>query len=239
MSTQSHMPVFGYEPNRFVLHNGSPEEVRLRWGGVQFTLPPVDKVGKDAAADADGDPIPGTLVLRDGLVMNAEGAIPPEGSMPNWLAFDAIRNVLGVDTITKQAVGTYHKSGVSFLPNAPSKEVVATVRADGMRRYTEHLVEWAQYTVSAYEARVSAARMAGVNPAPPDQDYQKALIVLNKRESQMKVVAVEQVAASESSEDKLKAMREMLQDPKVRAQLGKEYSIRKRGHLEEETSQEG
>jgi hypothetical protein len=239
MSTQAHMPAFGYQPNRFILHNASPEEVRLRWGGVQFTVPPVDKMGKAPAQDADGDNIPGTLVLQDAVVMDRDGSIPEAGSPPNWLAFEAIRNVLGVDTITKQAIGSYHKSGISFLPNGATKEVVATVREDGKRRYMEHLVEWAQYTVSTYEARVSAARMAGVQPAPPDQDYAKSLLILKQRESQMKIVAVEQVAAAESPEDKLKVMREMLLDPKVRAQLGKEYSIRKRGHLEEETSQEG
>lgn len=257
MSTlQPHIPVVGFTPNSFILHNSSPERVDLRWGGVQFTIPSVSDVGPKAALDSDGDPIPGTLVLQDGLVPDKEGVVPPLGSQPNWLAFEAVRNVLGVDTVTKEATGALARAGVSFLPNTPTKDLVATVRADGKRRWDEHRLEWAQYTVSAYEARVQASKMAGVQPAPPDRDYATALAVMRRQEAVIKAQLGDQTQASDDEEmefaafakakamemaekasagmaiDKVKLAEELLLDPTVRANLGRKYQIRKRGHLD-------
>lgn len=254
MSAQT-IPAFGFTPNEFVLHNASPELVDLKWGGVMFTLPPVDVVGPKAAKDVDGDPIPGTLVLRDALVMDKEGTIPPVGSPANWLAFEAIRNLLGIDPVTKEARGAPAKAGLSFLPNSPSKDVIAAVRADGTRRYQEHRVEWAQYTVSAYESRVAACKMVGVPPPPPDQDYAKALIVLKRNEAKFKAEISEagvsddeevafmafakaramemaEAAAAGKNVDKAQLAEELLKDPKVRIHLQRKYSIRQRGYLE-------
>lgn len=256
MSTQTQVPLFGFAPNRFTLHNASPHRIDLRWGGVQFTVPPIDEVGPKPAIDADGDPIPGTVLLEDSLVTDATGSIPPAGSPPNWLAFEAVRNLLGVDTVTKEATGEVAKAGVSFVPNSPDKSVVAAIRADGQRRYQEHLLEWAQYTVSAYESRVQSAKMAGVQPAPPDQDYARALLVLRKHEAKLRetmgagapedpeeirVLAVAKARAMEMAKeaaagkdvDHQKLAEELLQDPKTRAYLlSKGYRIRKRGHLD-------
>lgn len=267
MSTQPHIPTFGYMPNQFTLHNASPERVDLRWGGVMFTLPGVDEIGPKAARDKDGDPIPGTLVLQDGLVPDKDGVLGGPGSPPNWLAFEAIRNLLGVDPVTKVATGQSAKAGLSFLPNAPSKAMVQTVRLDGIRRYEEHRLEWAQYTVATYEARLAAAKAAGVTAAPPDRDYAQAIILLKRHEAKLKAVvdlagettdddalalASAKVMAMELAEkaaagrdiDKTKLAEELLQDPKTRAYLmSKGYRIRKKGYLdvpdEPEQPQEG
>lgn len=268
MSTQTQMigiPTVGFEPNRFTLHNSAPEPLHLRWGGVSFTLPGCEEVGPKAAVDADGDPIPGTLILSDGIVPDKEGVIPPAGSPPNWMAFEAIRNLLGVDTVTKVATGAYAKAGVSFMPARPSKELVTVIRNDGARRYQEHRVEWAQHTVATYEARVAAAKMAGVPAAPPDQDYARALVILKRHESKFreavanagdtdeeeamalasaKAMAMEMAekAAAGKDIDKQKLAEELMSDPKTRAYLmSKGYRIRKKGHLDvpEESALEG
>lgn len=265
MSTQPNIPAFGYSPNRFTLHNASPERIDLKWGGVVFTLPAVDEVGPKAAVDVDGDPIPGTLMLADGIVADKDGVVPPQGSPANWLAFEAIRNLLGVDPITKVATGASAKAGLSYLPNSPSKDLVKTVRADGQARYDAHRLEWAQYTVSAYESRVSNAKMLGVPVAPPDQDYVKAILLLKKQESKLKAQITEadlgddeeiafmafakaramemaEAAAAGKNVDKAQLAEELLKDPKVRAHLGRKFSIRQRGHLdvpEMEAPQEG
>lgn len=252
----STLPIFGFTPNRFTLHNASPQAVDLRWGGVQFTVPPTDMVGPKAALDADGQPIPGTVQLEDSVVTDKDGSIPEAGSPPNWHAFEAVRNLLGVDPVTKEMKGELAKAGISFMPNAPTKDVVAQVKQDGTRRYEEHLLNWAQYTVSAYEARVQSAKMAGVQPAPPDQDYARALIVLRKHETKLKAamstpevgddeeamaLAVAKAEALKMAEraaagkdiDKNKLAEELMTDPKTRAYLlSKGYRIRKKGYLD-------
>lgn len=252
MSTQSYMPSIGFEPNRFTIHNAAPERRNFRWAGLAFTIPAVDEVGPRAALDADGDPIPGTLVLQDSISVDREGMMPAPGTPPNWFAFEAIRNVLGVDPITKVATGTLAKGGVSFLPNAPTKELVANIREDGKRRYLESMVDWAQYTIAAYEARIVASRAAGVVPPPPDRDYGRAhsILTLAKKEeapievppdedemmvaARMKALAMEMAeeAAKDSNVDKAALAEKLLLDPKIRTFLSRKYQIRKRGHVD-------
>ncbi len=252
----STLPSFGYTPNQFTLHNASPEPIDLRWGGVAFTIPAVNVVGPKPALDFDGDPIPGTLLLADGIVPDKDGVIPPAGSPANWMAFEAIRNLLGIDPVTREAKGSSAKAGVSYLPNTPSKDLIAAVLADGKRRWEEHRVEWAQHTVAAYEARVASAKMLGVPAAPPDRDYAKAIQILKKNEAtfkktmeqagdsddeELQVLAIAKARAMEMAEkaaagreiDKKKLAEELLQDPATRAHLmAQGYRIRKKGYLD-------
>lgn len=249
----AYIPAMGFTPNRFTLHNASPEPQTFRWGGVQFTIPGVDMVGKDPARDVDGDPIPGTLMLEDTYAPDRDGIIPPLGTPPNWSAFEAIKSILGVDPATKVAGGVAAKGGISFLPNSPSKDLVARIREDGKRRYAESRVEWAQYTVAAYEARVAAARAVGAQAAPPDEDYSKAVQVLKKwkeglgkseevplDDEEMEFMAFAKAralemasAASEGKNvDKAALAEELLLDPKVRTYLSRKYQIRKRGYMD-------
>lgn len=254
MSTPNYMPSIGYSPNRFTLHNAAPERKNFRWAGLAFTLPAVDEVGPRPALDADGEPIPGTLVLQDAITTDKDGTLPAPGSPPNWLAFEAIRNVLGVDPTTKVASGMLAKSGVSFLPPDPTKDLIARVREDGKRRYMESMVDWAQYTIAAYEARIVAARSAGVTPPPPDRDFGRAHAIISvaraeekqapvevppdedeiMAEARMKALAMEMAskAAEESNVDKAALAEKLLLDPKVRAFLSRKYQFRKRGHVD-------
>jgi hypothetical protein len=250
----AYIPSIGFSPNKFTLHNASPEPLTFRWAGLQFTLPAVDEVGKSPALDADGQPIPGSLILQDGYSVDRDGNLPAPGSPPNWSAFDAIRNVLGVDPNTKQATGVMAKAGVSFLPNTPSKDLIEKVREDGKRRYAESQVDWAQYTVSAYESRVAAARAVGQTAAPPDQDYAKAIQILKRHQARLaqdnkieeipgdeeirlkafieaEAMEMAKEAAAGKDVDKAALAEKLMQDPKVRAYLGRKYSIRQRGYV--------
>lgn len=251
----STLPQFGYTPNRFTLHNASPEPVDLRWGGVTFTIPAVDVVGSKPALDIDGDPIPGTILLADGVVPDKDGVVGAPGSPPNWLAFEAIRNLLNVDPVTNVAKGSPAKAGISYLPASPTKDLVSAVRMDGKRRWDEHRVEWAQYTIAAYESRVANAKALGVPAAPPDQDYVKAVNLLKRHEAKFKAELAEmgetddeemaflafakakamemaEAAAVGKNVDKAQLAEELLKDPKVRAHLGRKFSIRQRGHID-------
>jgi hypothetical protein len=193
--------------------------------------------------------------------------VPPLGSPPNWSAFEAIRNVLGVNASTKKAEGVLAKAGVSYLPNTPTKDVIAFVRADGEARYREYQLEWAEHTVGAYEAVVQKAREVGVVPRPPGKDYLKATVILGAQkrvieqsmrvpnpqatddeemefEVYAKAAAMELAAkgAEGKNVDKAQLAEELLKDPKVRAHLSRKFSIRQRGHLdvpEPEAPQEG
>lgn len=253
MSTQQYMPAMGFAPNRFTLHNAAPERRTFRWGGVQFTLPAIDEIGVAPAKDADGDLIPGSLILEDGYTTDRDGLTPERGTPPNWSAFEAIRNVLGVDPTTKVATGVAAKGGISFLPNSPTKDVIAAVREDGKRRYAESRVEWAQYTVSAYESRVAAARAVGLQAAPPDQDYAKAIQILKKRQEDLgknvevaaddeeiaflafakaRAMEMAEAAAVGKNIDKAALAEELIRDPKIRASLSRKFQIRQRGYVD-------
>jgi len=259
-SAASHMPTIGFIANKFTLHNATPEEITIRWAGLQFTLPPVDALGTRAAHYDTGEPIPGTCVLQDAHCPDRDGMIPGPEEPPNWLAFEAIRNVLGVNTHTKEATGVIARAGVSFLPANPTREVVSAVRANGEQRYAEYMVEWADACVAGYQRAVELSKQHGVIPPPPSADYAKAVMILEKHNEKVRIsisqaqrtleeqVTAEEVeleafiqaealvlakraaAGKEISEEKL--AEELLQKPNVRNYLKRQYSIRKRGYLD-------
>lgn len=258
-ATALHMPILGYARNEFTLHNASPNQLDWKWGGRMFTLPPVDIVGPRAAKYDDGEPIPGTLVLEDSWVPGPDGDIDGRRP-PNWLAFEAIRNVLGVDPETKQAVGVAAKSGISFLPPKPSRELVAFVLEDGKRRYEESQMVWADSVVAGFQTAIQKCREAGVAPPPPSSDYMKAVTLLEKRkkqiEAQLNAVLPEEApdaneieflafakaramematkAAAGKEIDRAALADELLQDPDVRGALQRQYNyrIRKKGYMD-------
>ncbi len=256
MSTAFNVPELGYRLNRFTLHNSSPEEMTLMWAARPFTLPARDQVGPKAAKYDTGEPIPGTLVLEDGWTVSADGTIPT-GGPPNWLAFEAIRNVLGVDPITKKATGVYAKAGISFLPDAPSKELVQKIVADGMHRYEESQIVWADSVVAGFQVAIQRSKEAGMAPPPPSSDYLKATVLLEKRkkeiealygkasetppdDAELEFLAFAEAAAMEMATkaaagkevDKAELANKLLQDPEVRAHLQRKYQyrIRKKGY---------
>lgn len=262
MSTNAfQIPMVGYTKNEYILHNASPEKLELRWASRAFTLPPVDQVGPSPAHYDDGTPIPGTLVLEDGYTYDKDGGIPSADSAPNWSAFSAIRNVLGVDPVTKQAVGFGARAGLSFLPNRPTRELVAQIRVDGERRWQEHMVEWADFVVHGYQTACDRARQAGAAPPPPSSDYMKACAILEKRKkdnealwskapvpveatddeeleflafAEAEAMAMAKKVAVGKEVDETELANTLLQKPEVRAALQRKfnYRIRKKGHMD-------
>lgn len=253
------LPNFGYQPQRYSIHNAGHEAVSVRFAGLAFTVPPVDAFSHNPAIYADGAPIPGTLSLADAYTFDANGQIPPQGGTPNWFAAEAVKHMLGIDS---QGVATspYAKRGLSVLPDKPSREVVEEIRAAGEKRYHEFLVEWAQYTVMAWQDQAERSRRAGVPALPPGADFYKANLIIEKHNEEMKkfLGISSKQAQVENLDDDLEfqtfalaeALRlakgiaeakgiqsaeladQMLQNPEIRRKLQAKYRIRQVGHLD-------
>jgi hypothetical protein len=253
------IPQFGWTPNKFILHNAAPKPVDIRWCGLQFTLPAVDQLGARAASFADGRVIPGTLVLSDAHCVTRDGEFPPPDSPPNWSAFEAIRNVLGINPITRQAESPHAQAGISFLPNSPSEDVFQAVKADGERRYQESLVAWANDVVHNQRVATEKAQQAGLAAPPAGSDYMKAITILERHrktvekdlnlgrleeasgDDELEILAIAKAKAMEMAEknavgksiDKNKLAEEYMQDPQIRQHLmNVGYRIRKKGHAD-------
>lgn len=256
-SPMPYVPPFKITPHRYTLHNARPEAFKLRWGGMRFTIPPVDEVGPKAAKFDDGTPIPGTAVLQDAAAPGHDGVVTRRA----WSAETAIREVLGIDIETGQAVGMAAKAGVSFLPDAPNRHLVARIREDGERRWNESQIEWAEHEVAAQMAGIEKAKEAGVAPPLPGPEYRKAVQVLERYHKKlddtfgrtvdaavesvthddeielaiyMKAAAMQMAEgiAKEKEVDQSMLAEEMLKDPKIRKHLQKKYRIRKVGHTD-------
>lgn len=188
MSTPAmpYMPDFRPVINSYTLHNATPEEIVLKWGGLQMTIPPTEVVGPRAAKDPDGNPIPGTRIISDTYTaISGSGMTPKKGDPPNWFAAAAIKNILKIDPQTGEAVGKSAQKGVSVLPGTPTLAMIAQAKAAGQERYQEFLVEWATNTVNAYQVARERNQQAGYAPPPPGQDYQKSIVILEKSHAKM------------------------------------------------------
>jgi len=255
-----YMPDFKPQINQYTLHNATPEEIILKWGGLQMTVPPVDQIGPRAAKDPDGNLIPGTRIITDTYAATPDGHHPRKGDPPNWFAAAAIRNILKIDPVTGEALGSSARKGVSVLPGQPTAAMVAQAKADGKLRYDQFLVEWATDTVNAYAVARDRNTQAGYAPPPPGADYQKAIIILERSQKRMKaemgMVEIEQVDLQDEGTDEdleawvlAEAMKrakepaeemqipqedlafQMLKNPKIRAALRKKgLRIRQVGH---------
>jgi hypothetical protein len=262
MATQTtpYIPQFGYQPRSFSVHNAGDEAVSVRFAGLAFTLPPVDAFSHNPAIFADGAPIPGTLSLADAYTFDANGQIPPQGGQPNWFAAEAVKHMLGIDS---QGIATsaYAKRGLSVLPDKPSREVVEQINLAGRSRYLTFLVEWAQYTVMAWQDQAERSRRAGVPALSPGPDFYKASIIIEQHNKEMKAklgyaprvaevenldddlefqtyamaeaLALAKGIAQEKGISEVELAEKMMENPRIRLQLQKKYSIRKRGHLEQ------
>lgn len=262
MSTAVAMP---YQPNfapvrqKFLLINSSPEQVVLRWGGLQLTLPPTDAVGHRPGMYDNGKHIPGSYLIQDAYTFNADGTIPPNGSPPNWLATEAIRSLLGINPNTGEAISPFAMKGISVMAEAPTEEMVEAVKSEGRIRYEQFQWDWANETVTGYEVARDKAATAGVNARPPGQDYHRAMAILTnqkdahpsvsqeavdeqflQQEADLRVLALElaEKAAKGKDIDKGALADELLQDKAVRQQLKRKYSIRARGHMNVPDSEE-
>jgi hypothetical protein len=181
-----YMPDFQPVINSYTLHNATPEEIILKWGGLQMTVPPVGKIGPRAAMDPDGNKIPGTRIISDTYTaMLGSGQVPKKGDPPNWFAAAAIKNILKIDPKSGEAIGKSAQKGVSVLPGSPTLSMITQAKADGQERYQQFLVDWATETVNAYAVARERNTQAGYAPPPPGADYQKSIIILEKSHAKM------------------------------------------------------
>jgi hypothetical protein len=181
-----YMPDFQPVINTYTLHNATPEEIVLKWGGLQMTLPPVDKVGARPAVDPAGEPIPGTRTISDTYTaISGSGQTPRKGDPPNWFAAAAIKNILKIDPRSGEAIGKSAQKGVSVLPGSPTLSMITQAKADGHERYQQFLVDWATDTVNAYQVARERNQQAGYAPPPPGADYQRSIIILEKSHAKM------------------------------------------------------
>jgi hypothetical protein len=260
MSTLT-MPSFGFSRNRFTIHNAAPVPRTERWCGMQITIPPVDVVGVKPAMFKNGGPIPGTFVVEDGWAPDRDGLLPEAGSPPNWSAYTAVKNILGVNELTGKYEGVAAAGGLSFLPPEPTREQYELVLADGRRRYEISQVEWAQHQVAAFLEKVSHAQRANAPAPPPDRDYIKATEILKRAQApiptaeekksapepvemdEMEFLALAKVKAMELAQkqpdrpnlDKMALAKELAEDPAFLDLLRKQgLRVRKKGHTDPE-----
>ena len=259
-ATMPYIPEFKITPRRFTLHNSAPEPFVQKWAGLVFTIPAVDIVGPKAAEYDDGSPIPGTLVLQDSSAPGRDGTI----EQGNWKAEDTIRNVLGINLDTGQAEGMAALAGISFVPNAPSRETLVQIRTAGELRWHDSQVQWAEHETAARMAALELAKEHGTPPPTPSPDYRRATLILERyykkvdetfgksadelveavthedeieMEIYLKAAAIKMAekVSEEMDVDKNKVAEEMLADPKIRKHLQKKFSIRKKGHTEKDS----
>ncbi|NIN66110.1 MAG: hypothetical protein GTO63_15730 [Anaerolineae bacterium] len=258
-NANQYLPDFKPQVMSYVLHNATPEEIILRWGGLQMTVPPVDVVGHRPALAEDGSPIPGTFVIRDTYTSKPGGGIPRKGDPPNWFAATAIRNILKIDPETGEAVGPDARKGISVLPASPTPSMIQDAMMSGKARYEDFLVSWATDIVNGYQVARDRNQQAGYAPPPPGSEYQKAVLILEKSHAKMKkdlgmVGSLEQVdeeldddfetfalaeamakakraAAAVPDVDPSELAAKLLENPEVRQKLKKKYRIRKVGHM--------
>jgi hypothetical protein len=166
----------------FSLHNATDEPILIMFCGETRIIPACDQVTYPhpkfddvchSAKDADGDWIPGSLVIRDMVRMylnNQEGDV--------WSAANAIKHALEIDVSSGEATGKYAQRGVSMLPPTPTKEQVAHIAAAGRRRYEAWRVQWAREICQGYEGRIAALKASGHAPIPLGPDYDRARAIL-------------------------------------------------------------
>ncbi len=216
-------------PPGFTVHNATDEAITVTYDAETMTIPAIGDVIYPAenapdvffsAKDADGDWIPGTLVIR-----NKEGfRCQPFGDRPVWLAATAIKHCLGIDVKTGEAHGPFFKRGLSVMPANPTKEMIHEIRAAGLDRYDIWRVQWAKETVEAYSQRANKWRSLNLTPEPPPIEFDIAQAVLERDQQRRKteiakrfgkeaVGIIDPVIPSEVKVSKEEVLASLLSDP--------------------------
>lgn len=252
------MPSFHAEPEKYGLYNPDVKFHDLMWGGKSIRIPGCHEVATEPCTFNDNDePVPGTVIIKDSYApLAGEGRTPLPGSAFNWKAADAIRNVLGIDIDTGQAHSTKAARGITFLPPVVDRDTFEAVKQDAERRFAESEVQWALDEVRGYEEALDKSKRAGVSAPPPDSGYNRAVVILAEHRKRtlgeaarsdeviseadaeeiagIEALAMEMAerAAKDKEVDTKKLASELMKKPEVRKHLQREYSIRKRGHVE-------
>lgn len=172
-------------PPGFTIHNATDEDITITFDAEEMTIPAVDKIVYPhpihphvpcSAKDADGDWIPGTLVISNKV--GDRGS--PFNDKGDWLAAKAIKHCLDIDVTTGVAEGPYYKRGLTVIPSNPSKELVQQILADGLSRYESWRLVWAKETVEAYSDKASRWRSMNLQPQAPPLDYDVAKALLDR-----------------------------------------------------------
>lgn len=161
------------------IHNAKLKPVTTRFCGSQFTVPPVDVLGPRPVIDADGEAVPGTIVIEDIF-----GGIDEETG-EEIVVLDALRcvsHILGFRPTGNavEATSSFAETGLSFLPLKPTKAAIDAIKASGQQRARVHAIQIARHEVATTEMRVAKAKQNGVEYLPPNQTYYEAVELLQR-----------------------------------------------------------
>lgn len=165
----------------FVLFNARKKTVETMYVGNLMTIPAVNVVNEHHSdTDEDGDPIPGTYVVRDLYHMDQETG-------DEKLVLDAARaiaHILGVHKAgtSQAAVATspLAVAGLSVLPRHASKELIREARESGSQLGFLADVQQARNVVEAASEINSKRKSMGMDPVPAGHEYARALSLLRE-----------------------------------------------------------
>lgn len=169
---------FGAPAREFNLHwaNRAPRDIC--WASVIITLPAVDQVGSNPVIDSDGDPIPGTVVVKD--IFNEFDTDTGEVIL-KYNAEAAVRSFLGLPPIgsrtaidLKTAKGHLVDAGLTLLPKTPTKAYVRSILEDAQVRVDRYTYTMSQDILMAHESKNVKRREAGMAPVHGGFEYEEA-----------------------------------------------------------------
>lgn len=177
----------------YVLLNAGDEWIEIGFDGETRKIPPITEVVlphpmypdvPHSAKDADGNFIPGTLVLSD--IVDAR----PEGDLhgvhgTSWSAAAAIKHCLQIDVRTGMTSGAFSEKGLSVLPVNPSPELVATAVKEGRARYKKWMITVSERIVLEQDSRNEARKRAGLPEIGGDSQYLRAAMLLKAHRDQI------------------------------------------------------
>ena len=217
-------------PPGFVVHNATDEDIEITFDGETMIIPNFDRVMLPhpifdhvpcSAKDADGEYIPGTLLIRN----KEEERGSPYNNKGPWLAAKAIKHCLDIDVTTGVASGAYYKRGLTVMPTGPTKEIVEQILADGRSRYEVWRLGWAKETVEAFNDRASKWRALNLTPQAPPMDYDVAQELLNREAERRKEKVKAKLAKGDSKFDvkpaatKESVLEDLMSDPEMLQKL--------------------
>ena len=203
---------FKRERRAFVLLNSDHKTKETYCGGTKFIIPAKDKlhsVASKRAIDADGDPIPGTIVIED--LPNPE---PDPRTGEARLAVDSqetVRHILGIhrmpDGSASSATSPYALGGLSLLPLHPSKELWQAMARDGENRAFLIRVQNAQTTIDEYDAKNAARNSAGMAAVHGGKVYMEARAIIEEYSKLIQKRAEVEVSARTRSPTSRRSLR--------------------------------